>query len=80
MKLGDNPCADCGAKENPIWWTDNVFWNEVMGRQEKFGSEDRRGNILCPICFIRRAEEKFDCNWRLIPDFPWKKTKDSKIK
>lgn len=74
MKKGDNPCGDCGTKENPIWFTDNVLWNSVMrDEQPKRGSEVKKGEIVCIVCFIKRAEEIYDCAWRLIPEFEWKK-------
>ena len=65
MTQGDHPCGDCGTKKNPIWFTDNVFWNRVMGEE--------RGKILCVYCFIERAEKIFDCAWRLLPSWGWKK-------
>lgn len=62
---GDSPCADCGTKENPIWYTDNTFWNAVM--------EEEVGKILCTDCFIVRAENKYRVkSWRLIPDWYWR--------
>ena len=77
---GDAPCKDCGRKYNPIWFIDNVFWNSVM--KENVRCEEARGAILCPICFMARAEKKFDCSWRIIPDWKWiKKSKvDKKLK
>jgi hypothetical protein len=75
MKKGDSPCADCKTKVNPRWFTDNVFWNDVMGENlvKNERNDKEGGKILCPICFIKRAEKKYDCKWRLIPEFPWKK-------
>lgn len=68
MKKGDYPCEDCKTKTNPIWWTDNVFWNSVM--------EEKLGKILCPLCFIKRAEKKYDVvSWRIAPEFKWQKPK-----
>lgn len=65
-KLGnDIPCVDCGTKVNPVWFTDSVFWNIVTG-------EDKV-KMLCPYCFIARAEKKYlITGWRLLPEFPWK--------
>lgn len=72
MTYGDTPCQDCGTKENPVWFCDNVFWNEVMGDQ-KTGNEER-GKIICPLCFMKRSEEKYDIQaWRMIPEFDWAK-------
>jgi hypothetical protein len=68
---GDAPCQYCGREYNPVWYTDNVFWNEVMNDDIK-GSESR-GQILCPLCFMSFAEKKFDCAWRIIPDWKWVK-------
>ncbi len=67
---GDAPCGDCGTTENIVWWTDNVFWNNVMGRTEKIC--DETAAILCPQCFVKRAEAKYQpTGWRLIPEFEW---------
>ncbi len=63
---GDGPCNDCGTHENPVWYTDNVFWNEVLGEQ--------RNLILCLYCFVRRAEADFDITaWRVSPDWKWQR-------
>lgn len=71
---GDIPCKDCGTDINPIWFTDSVFWNAVMGG-------DTRGYILCPYCFITRAEEKFDLvGWKLLPDWKWKEKDNNESK
>ena len=65
---GDMPCADCGTSDNPVWFTDNVFWNDVMG--------EGRGLILCVNCFIIRAEWKYKITgWRLLPELSWDKVK-----
>lgn len=69
---GDGPCDDCGTLDNPIWFTDNVFWNDVMG--------DEVGKILCPQCFVVRAESKYrPTGWRFIPDFKWEEVRPSRI-
>jgi len=47
---GDSPCYNCGTDENPIWFTDNVFWNNVMGKL--------RYKVFCVNCFTVRAEKK----------------------
>jgi hypothetical protein len=68
---GDSPCKDCGTNQNPVWFTDNVFWNTVV---------NDRGIILCVNCFILRAEKQFlPTGWRLIPEFQWT-LKNTKIK
>ena len=65
---GDTPCADCKTTDNPVWFTDNVFWNDVMDEI------DDRGRILCVNCFIVRAEEKYRVkSWRILPEFIWTK-------
>lgn len=61
---GDIPCCDCGTTQNPVWFTDNVFWNDVMGEEG--------GKILCPYCFVIRAEIKYQTTgWRLLPEWSW---------
>ena len=59
---GDFPCMDCGTKDNTIWSTKNVFWNEVMEGVEGSG-------ILCIQCFARRAEKKTKVGgWFILPE------------
>ena len=70
---GDSPCFDCWAEENPVWFTDNVFWNEVMGKDKL--------KILCTDCFIVKAEKKYKVTgWRLIPEFKWQRKKRTPLK
>lgn len=58
-------CDLCGKKYF-VWFTDNVFWNEVMENDEG------KGMLLCPDCFVKRAEDKFKVTgWRLLPEFKW---------
>lgn len=65
---GDIPCKYCGSKTNPVWFTDNVFWNAVVG--------EIYSPILCVYCFIKEAEVKFDVKaWRIIPEFKWEESK-----
>lgn len=46
-------CQDCGTA-NPVWFAPNVLWNLVMGGPE---AADDPGGIVCPNCFIARAEQ-----------------------
>ena len=74
-KRGNGPCADCGTENNPVWYTDNVFWNAVMGEHlvhnQKMG--DDGGKILCINCFTLRAEKEYEVAWRLIPSWKWQR-------
>jgi len=45
-------CQECGG-ENPVWFAPHDLWNRVMGGED---CKDDPGGIICPICFIRRAE------------------------
>lgn len=49
---GDRYCSDCGGL-NPVWHAPNVMWNRVMGGPCAQGDP---GGVVCPSCFIRRAE------------------------
>jgi hypothetical protein len=49
---GDRVCDDCG-QNNPVWFAPVALWNRVVGGPEAKGDP---GGVLCPICFIRRAE------------------------
>lgn len=46
-------CQDC-AGPNRVWFAPSPLWNLVMGGPEAKGDP---GGIVCPMCFIRRAEE-----------------------
>jgi len=46
-------CQECGGGENPVWFAPHDLWNRVMGGED---CKDDPGGILCPVCFIRRAE------------------------
>jgi len=46
-------CQECGG-ENPVWFAPHDLWNRVMGGED---CKDDPGGILCPVCFIRRAEQ-----------------------
>lgn len=45
-------CDECGGV-NPVWFAPNDVWNLVVGGPD---ATDDPGGILCPICFIRKAE------------------------
>jgi hypothetical protein len=48
----DGLCEDCGRRV-PVWFAPNALWNRVKGGPE---ATDDPGGLLCPCCFIRRAE------------------------
>jgi hypothetical protein len=64
---GDGPCADCGTVDNPVWFTDSVFWNEVLRRT------GHPGGVLCISCFAALADRAGfrPTGWRLTPDWRW---------
>jgi hypothetical protein len=64
---GDGPCTDCDTVDNIIWFTDSVFWNEVV-RQGDYIEP-----ILCVPCFVKRVDAAglAPTGWRLVPDFHW---------
>jgi hypothetical protein len=45
-------CEDCDG-EPLVWFAPNSLWNRVKGGPD---ARDDPGGILCPNCFIRRAE------------------------
>lgn len=60
---GDGPCDDCGTFDNPVWFAASVLWNRVMGGE---------GGIVCPTCFIARAETALTerpTGWMLVPEY-----------
>lgn len=65
---GDGPCMDCGTKDNIVWFTESVFWNQVMDP-----SALGIGGIVCIPCFIVRVDRAgfAPTGWRLIPDWHW---------
>lgn len=70
---GDGPCSNCGTRNNPIWFTESVFWNAVV-RVEPRLTDD--AEILCMACFIIMADQRgYRCHWRLLPEWHWE-TKD----
>lgn len=66
---GDGPCQDCGTLDNISWFTESVFWNDVVKRH----GPDK---ILCIPCFVIRTDAVgyFPTGWRLLPDFHWETT------
>lgn len=53
-------CQECGGR-NPRWFASNDVWNKAI--------PDRVG-ILCPFCFIQRAEKAgIYAGWELVPIF-----------
>ena len=50
------------SKEEFVWFTDDVLWNNVMGKDKYM--------ILSPQEFIKRAEKKYKVvRWRIIPEY-----------
>jgi hypothetical protein len=48
---GDSKCQQCYGP-NPIWFCESRIWNQVVG-----GDPDQEaGGILCPSCFMVKAE------------------------
>jgi hypothetical protein len=45
-------CDDCG-RANPVWFAPSPLWNLVVGGPD---ATDDPGGIVCPICFIEKAE------------------------
>ena len=55
----EDTCDDCGGP-NIVWHTDNPTWNAVMD------PTDDRPAILCPVCFVKRAEASgVGSRWKL---------------
>lgn len=63
---GDQVCQECGGP-NPVWFAPNELWNRVMGGPDATGDP---GGVLCPACFIAKAEEHGQCPtaWVLTPE------------
>ena len=49
---GDRKCDAC-HRDNPVWFAPSPLWNLVIGGPE---ATDDPGGVLCPICFIEKAE------------------------
>jgi hypothetical protein len=64
----DGLCEDCGRRV-PVWFAPNALWNRVKGGPE---ATDDPGGLLCPCCFIRRAETTgvAPTAWVLSPEAP----------
>lgn len=50
--LHDGPCDDC-KRHYPAWRAEHDTWNAVMGGP---GATDDPGGLLCPTCFLTRAD------------------------
>ncbi len=64
---GESRCQSCGGM-NPVWHTDNLVWNRVVG-----GTEREAPGILCPSCFLIQAEARgvgITGAWHLVPPPP----------
>jgi hypothetical protein len=68
---GDGPCADCGTLDNIVWFTESVFWNDVVRR-------DGTDAILCIPCFVVRVDAAGyrPTGWRLLPEWHWETQAD----
>lgn len=66
---GDGPCSNCGTADNIVWFTDSVFWNEVVRTEPRLTDD---AEILCILCFVKMtARRGIDpVGWRLTPEFP----------
>lgn len=82
---GDGPCAECGTSDNPVWFTDDVLWNNVVRRwasgEDGYAATrwDTAGDaILCLPCFIEVVEERGyrPTSWRVIPVWPIRRAAD----
>jgi len=70
---GDGPCSRCDTSQNIVWFTDNVFWNNVI-RTEPSPYVNNEP-ILCVNCFVSVADAMgFNpTSWRLLPEWPWRR-------
>lgn len=57
----EDSCDDCGLK-NVVWFAPSKIWNFVV--------RDKEDPMLCPTCFIKRAENHgYDSIWEISPQF-----------
>ena len=65
---GDGPCADCGTRDNIVWFTENVLWNDVVRSEPDYVEP-----ILCLPCFVIRADRRglIVTGWRVLPEWSW---------
>lgn len=68
--VGDGPCRDCGTEDNIRWFTESVFWNQVIGGPGTMGDP---GGILCIPCFVKRTDAAgyWPRAWLLLPEWHW---------
>jgi hypothetical protein len=62
---GDTRCQKCGSV-NPTWWVQHEVWNAVVGGNPHLEAP----GILCPNCFIAKADEAGYARggaWQLYP-------------
>lgn len=59
-------CDDC-SRVNPVWFAPSDVWNLVVGGPD---ATDDPGGVLCPICFIAKAEAMGikPNGWRIEPE------------
>lgn len=58
-------CQECG-RPNVTWFAPSPVWNAVLD------PSDERESILCPVCFVQRAEKAGirPPSWKLEPEVP----------
>lgn len=67
---GDAPCSTCGTLTNPVWFTESVFWNDVV--RKDLSPWNGLEPTLCLYCFVALAETKYaPTGWRLLPEWRW---------
>lgn len=59
-------CDECG-RPNPVWFAPSDVWNLAVGGAD---ATDDPGGVLCPICFIAKAETAGikPNGWRIEPE------------
>lgn len=60
----EDVCQSCGGW-NPVWSVQNGLWNLV------YDPTDERECVVCPVCFIRDAQDKVPRpnRWRVSPNY-----------